>query len=360
MIILHDSNGKPYYEAIEYYCEENNIQLEYYESQIFIPTLKNIIKFLIGKKTDWHISKRLFRNLLFRLRVPFIKNETIIMGFAPHNFRILWYKQLLKKNNLIYHTSHPFWCDKSSFPLKYRFIDEYLEVKWKIFIQNKKLKIVCVTKTSKNSLNKCYSPTNVFQIFHTVDVNRFSNDLVKSHDENNTINIIYVGKFLYQKGLDIIVELINRLDDKKYTFTFVGDGPYKKNIENIFKRDNVNYLGWISDKNVLAKIYSEQDLFLNPSIKINGWQELFGIVNIEAMASGLVVIASKHVGPKEIITNGFNGFLVEEKNINQYLDIIAAFNEKKMNEISQNAYNRAKEFQIDYISNQWKDVLEKG
>jgi glycosyltransferase involved in cell wall biosynthesis len=86
---------------------------------------------------------------------------------------------------------------------------------------------------------------------------------------------------------------------------------------------------------------------------------LFGIVNIEAMASGMIVIASNHVGPKEIIENGKNGFLVEEKDVEQFKNILNQLynNPNIMNKISKNAVEYAKNFDIKNISQKWKEAI---
>lgn len=358
MIILHDSDGRPYYEAIEFYCKNNNIQLEYYENHVFIPTIKNMIKILIGRKPNWYLTKRIFRNFIFRLKVPFIRNKTIILGFAPYNFRIIWYKILLKNNNLIYHTSYPDWINEDRVPLKYGILEKIFKKIWQNFLEKQSLKVVCVTKQSEISLQKAYKVKHVYQIYHTIDFNRYQK--YYKH-KNEKLKILFVGKLIYQKGLETIIEIINNLPSNEYEFTIVGDGEYRKKIEYIFQKKNVNYLGWIDDKDELAKIYAGHDVFLNPSIKISGWQELFGVVNIEAMAAGLVVIASNHVGPREIITHDINGFLVEEK---KSLDIIKILeqlknDENKLFQISTEAKKRAKDFNINVIAKKWENIINE-
>jgi glycosyltransferase involved in cell wall biosynthesis len=168
-----------------------------------------------------------------------------------------------------------------------------------------------------------------------------------------------VGKFLYSKGLDTIVELIEKMDPDKFFFTLVGDGEYKKNIEYVFSKKNVVYLGFISDKTKLSKIYNDHHFFLNLSIKSNKWEELFGIVNIEAMAAGLVVIASNHIGPAEIIQNGTNGFLVKEKDSDAVKDIITDLtnNWDKYMQISDNATKYVQKFNRVSIAQQWSDII---
>ncbi|PLM51431.1 hypothetical protein CWN34_29225, partial [Klebsiella pneumoniae] len=83
--------------------------------------------------------------------------------------------------------------------------------------------------------------------------------------------------------------------------------------------DNVNFMGHISDKSKLAAIFKEHDVLVLPSKKIDGWEELFGLVIIEAMACGLVVIASNHIGPRGIIDDGKNGFLISDGNLTSEL-----------------------------------------
>jgi len=355
IIILHDLNGKPYYEAVEFYAKKNNIKLSYYESSVFKLFIRDIIK----KQFSLLTIRRTIKNLIFRLKVPFIKNKTIILGMAPYDFRIIWYQLLLKNNNLIYNTSHPFWGDDNKNPRKYGIFTNFFKKIWVNFLKNENLKIVTVTKHSFNTLIDNFEINGkITQIYHSVDIDKFK----PNNDYNNNFckfNILFVGKFLYEKGLDTIIELIKILDKKKFHFHIVGDGEYKKKIEHVFDLENVTYYGWISDKKELAKIYRKCHIFLNPSIKTDKWQELFGIVNIEAMASGLVVIASNHIGPSEIIQNKINGFLVEEKNSFEIASIVKLlyFNKKLYNFIVNNAIMSVYRFDKKIISKKWKEII---
>ena len=330
--------------------KKNDIKVSYYESSVFKLFIRDIVK----KQFSINSFKKAWKNIVFRIKVPFIKNKTIIMGMAPYDFRILYYQILVKNNNFIYHTSHPFWNDDKTMPRKPFVFKNFFKQKWKFFLN--KPKIVVVTKHSFYTLKERFETKKIYQIYHSVNCSNFT---PIKHKDNNKFNIIFVGKFLYEKGLDTILELVKMLDKDKFHFHFVGDGEYKYKIEELFNYKNVTYYGWISDKKKLAKIYQKGDVFLNPSIKTNKWQELFGLVNIEAMASGLVVIASNHIGPSEIIRDGYNGFLVEEKNAKQIENIINNLysDREKYNEISKNAVKRAKDFSIENISKQWEEVI---
>jgi len=350
LIILH-SNGKLYFSAVEYLCKENGIKYQHIQTTWF----KNFIKLILKKQCSNCSFKNSLKSFLFFLSVPFIKNKTVIYGTAPYDIRFLWYSLLSKKNNFIYHTSHYKWENDSESVFNYCCILPVLKNFWKRKLE--KIKIVGVTKAVEKSLKNILQNKNIYQIYHSINFKIFYNP--RDFKKEKKIKILFVGRMVYEKGLDTVVDLINRSDPQKYEFTFVGDGKYRKKIEYIFERENVKYLGWITDKNKMSQIYKEHHILLNPSIKIRGWEELFGIVNIEAMAAGMIVIASEHIGPKEIIENNKNGFLIKEKDVDKIIEIINHLyeNRDKMNHISENASEFAKRFDIKEISEQWKKVI---
>ena len=77
------------------------------------------------------------------------------------------------------------------------------------------------------------------------------------------------------------------------------------------------------------------------------------------MAAGLVVIASNHIGPKEIIQNGTNGFLVKEKDPDAVIDIITDLtnNWDKYMQILDNATKYVQKFNRVSIAQQWSDII---
>ena len=83
----------------------------------------------------------------------------------------------------------------------------------------------------------------------------------------------------------------------------IGDGKERKTLEKIDK--NVKFLGSLPHDKVLEKM-RENDIFVLPSVG-----ETFGMVYLEAMASGCITVCTKGDGVDGIIKNGENGFLVE-------------------------------------------------
>ncbi|WP_156173068.1 glycosyltransferase [Kosmotoga pacifica] len=103
--------------------------------------------------------------------------------------------------------------------------------------------------------------------------------------------VLYVGRFGRYKGLEYLVKAFNLLP-KQYLLILVGDGPLKPFIQKLIKHYDLNnrvfmlpHLKYFD----LAKLYRTVDVFVLPSIDRG---EAFGLVALEAMASGVPVITT--------------------------------------------------------------------
>lgn len=146
--------------------------------------------------------------------------------------------------------------------------------------------------------------------------------------------LLYVGRIAKEKNIGVLIELAKLLNEIDFDFVlnFVGDGP----IIDELKKDevkNVNFLG-IKRKEELSKIYRESDLFVFASE-----HETFGNVILEAMASGLPVVAAYKGGVRENLIDKFNGIAIYQTEAEHFKNaVIKIFkNEELYYEYSRNA-----------------------
>ncbi|WP_449462585.1 glycosyltransferase family 4 protein [Tardisphaera miroshnichenkoae] len=101
---------------------------------------------------------------------------------------------------------------------------------------------------------------------------------------NDKLKLLFVARLTRVKGTDVILSLADRLaDDKRVEFHVAGGGPMEREVA---KNNNIVYHGALNDED-LTKLYRQCDLFVYPT---RG--DTFGLVVLEALSSGLYVIAS--------------------------------------------------------------------
>jgi len=140
-------------------------------------------------------------------------------------------------------------------------------------------------------------------------------------NSNNVFKFIYVGKLIKRKHVGEMLESFSCLPSEiQYHLDIIGEGLEKtalvKKCADLKIENNVSFLGSMSREEV-AKRMSEADCFVMVS---SG--ETFGLVYLEAMAAGCIVIASKGEGIDGVIVDGYNGFLVKPGDIKQLTEKI--------------------------------------
>jgi glycosyltransferase involved in cell wall biosynthesis len=155
------------------------------------------------------------------------------------------------------------------------------------------------------------------------------------------ILLVTVGRLVRRKGLPEMLTVLKGLNDPHVKLLIVGDGPEKTRIENLARylnlTDQVHFLGYVSDeaKYQLLKI---SDIYVSSS-----HHEGFGIVFLEAMATGLPVVCYDKGGQTDFLNDGQTGFLV------QYADVDLLT--KRIGEVSKSLSLRKQmsEFNIRYV-----------
>lgn len=110
---------------------------------------------------------------------------------------------------------------------------------------------------------------------------------------------LYVGRIAREKNLEAFLDL--RLDGRKVV---IGDGPYLSYLRSRYP--DVTFTGLKSGEE-LACSYASADVFVFPSRS-----DTFGLVLLEAMASGVPIAAFPVTGPIDVVVDGINGFVDED------------------------------------------------
>jgi L-malate glycosyltransferase len=239
-----------------------------------------------------------------------------------------------------------------SYIKKYKIFRHYIQFFDKIGFRNKVI---------ENRFNKflpniqgfiCHSgiPNTYFSKKPDVIIdNKFKGDFFKC---------VYAGHFLKRKNINTIIKALTSNNFLfKYSLNIIGSGPEKNNLikftKKIDKNKVISFTGPLKRDKVID-IFQSCDYFIMISKN-----EVFGLVYLEAMSQGMIVIASNNEGMSGIINDGINGFLC---NAGDEADLIKtikriellSIDEKKL--ISINAINTAKQFTDqkvaqDYLSN---------
>lgn len=353
IIVLHEYGDKRHFIGLEELKKDGKIDnIEYLEFNI----LKQFIKSIVYR--DINRFKRFLHNIKNITKLLMNKNQIIIIGAAPYDYRIFLLYFLKKRNKIFYFTSWPYW-DYTFYPKKVYF--KYQKILWEKFLNN--IEVISITQKAYETLKKY----NVIfhHIPHSINRDIYIKESTKvkkvEKDEPEYIKILFVGRLVYYKGLELIMEIIKRKIWPNVEYVFVGDGPYREKLLDLKNKGfNVVYKGYVSNEIEKAKIYAEADLLILPSIKVKNWEELFGIVIIEAMSAGLPVIATDCVGPKEIITNGVDGFIIRQNDIDELIEKINLLvNDKNLRlKMSNAAKEKSKIYDVGNIKRLWAEVLK--
>ena len=211
-------------------------------------------------------------------------------------------------------------------------------------------KVIAISNDVKKSLIDyfCIPEGQISVIYNGIDISRFTSSIQENF--NDPVRLIYVGRLVKEKGVQSTLEVLSNLPKElKWTFDIIGDGSYRKELEEQVKalglKKQVDFIGNCEN---IPELLKEHDVFIHMPECAEG----FGITIIEAMAAGLLCICREKGGIPEIITNGKDGILVHSKEeLTEVLsDILSRSEEYQVVKLRENAVIRAEDFDIKQFS----------
>lgn len=204
---------------------------------------------------------------------------------------------------------------------KIPFIEKVYDLLFVTYINRNIVKIFSKTERAKQFL-EAKGIKNIEVVGVALDTNKFDNekliddatrDLLKKME--NKKNLLYVGSIIKRKNVELIIKAFNELKKKtKYKdvqLILIGKSKesYINKCFSLLEEEAKNDVIYqpIIENSQLKFIYEKSDIFLLPS-----FQEIFGMVLLEAMYFGVPTISSNSAGGETLIQNGNNGIIIDE------------------------------------------------
>ena len=167
-----------------------------------------------------------------------------------------------------------------------------------------------------------------------------------------------VGRIVYQKGLDLGLRALAQLKDLEWEWRIAGDGPQMDALKTLAQElgisERVKFLGWQS-REELTRWYHHSNLFLFPS-RHEGMPNAV----LEAMSSGLPVVATRIAGNEELVLDGVTGLLVNAEDVDSLRDGLRRLivEEKMRMQMGQASRQRVeKEYSWENVAEQYQIFL---
>lgn len=223
----------------------------------------------------------------------------------------------------------------------------------------KKIKMIYVESTF---MVKKYQELGIYNVEYMPNfkrVHRIDDKEVEKRNETR-IRVCTFSRIDKYKGIDTAIEIMNKITilDNSIFLDIFGpvDESYKDDFELLLRTSNKNirYKGAIDNKDAVEYLKYYDILLFPTKWKAEGFPGSF----IDAMAAGLVILASERENFRDIIENGVNGYLFDEDDVQAFVDKIMYFsqNKKALRMIQKNALDSSYMYNSEIVL---KDFFDK-
>lgn len=284
------------------------------------------------KKLTWHFIygiKNKFSAFLHREKTYSYVRDEIVKKYKKNYYDVILvennmdlYKELYPKlthEKIYFHLHNNVDCgDKAKTKKKTSFILNTADEIWVVsdFLRKRLLKI---DSNKKANIKVIYNGiiSDDFKQFNEVERKKIRNKL---GIKDTKIVFTFVGRLCNDKGIDKFIQAMQLLKDKKDIeyiiagnnfFGTFNEDAYIRKLKKLAKglENKIHFTGYIDNKK-MYKIYSVSDVVVIPA----QYEEVFGVVALEAMAMGLPVIASNSGGLPEVLSDKCAEFIKRNKN----------------------------------------------
>lgn len=165
-------------------------------------------------------------------------------------------------------------------------------------------RVTTPTRSAAEYLEAHTSVRGVLPVSNGIDASRYVADFGPRAEHR----VLFVGRVEHEKHIDVLIRAIAELPaELDVRLDIVGDGDVHKALAHLAQRigveDRVTFHGWVAEDELHA-LYTKASLFAIASIA-----ELQSIATLEAMSSGLPIVAADAMALPHLVQDGVNGFL---------------------------------------------------
>lgn len=177
--------------------------------------------------------------------------------------------------------------------------------------------VLTAVSTPATGYIKLITNRKVYIIPNGIDLSKYQKSSLAKKTDNKK-SILYVGRLEKRKAVKKLIQAFSILHQwhKNYQLDIVGDGPERTRLENYVREQkigNVNFLGFVDEPKKI-KLLQESEVFCSPAM----YGESFGIVLLEAMASGCVVVCGNNPGYESVMTGSGQLSIVNPKDTREF------------------------------------------
>jgi UDP-glucose:(heptosyl)LPS alpha-1,3-glucosyltransferase len=239
-----------------------------------------------------------------------------------------------------------------------------LAMEWEYFTRSRARKIICTSHREADDLAELYGvdPALMTVLPDPFDPGQFNIGRRVRHRaeararmglEDGEIALLFVANELHRKGFAQALGALAKLDDHRVTLHLVGRTPptaYAATIERLGLSGRVAYHGATSD---VGWWYAGGDLLLLPT-----QYEPFGLVVIEALASGLPVITTRLAGAAAAVQHGTTGFILDDPySVSELASLISSALDANLDEWSRTAAGSVDGYRRDRVMPEVERIL---
>jgi phosphatidylinositol alpha-1,6-mannosyltransferase len=178
--------------------------------------------------------------------------------------------------------------------------------------------------------------------------------------------LLTVSRLAPRKGHDVVIRALPTIVDAHpdTVYLIAGDGGQRASLEALAKRvgvaEHVVFLGYVPDAD-LPDLYATADLFVMPNRKEGSSVEGFGIVFLEANATGTPVIGGNSGGVPDAVADGVSGRLVDPASVEDVAGRVVELlsDRETLERLGRGGYERVlAEFTWEHASQELEEVLE--